>query len=47
MKCDWRVLDALALGHCIKDVAERFRLSWSRVSQRRREYMEDWQEFTA
>lgn len=41
-----QIIDALALGHGTKDVARRFRLSESRVSQLRRQFMEDWARFT-
>jgi hypothetical protein len=42
-----RIIDALALGHRTKDVAQKFGMSQGRVSQLRREFMQDWQHFTA
>ena len=40
-----RIVNALALGHCTKDVAMRFRLSASRISQLRDEFYESWVTF--
>jgi hypothetical protein len=37
-----RIIDALAVGHRTKDVAEKFQMSQGRVSQLRREFMADW-----
>ncbi len=44
---DRAVLDALASGDSTSDVAERFGISPSRVSQLRREFLESWQSFHA
>lgn len=41
-----RIMDALALSHRTKDVAAKFKMSEGRVSQLRREFMDDWQRFT-
>ena len=40
-----RIAEALAVGTSTTDVAERFRVSMSRVSQLRRELHEQWREF--
>jgi hypothetical protein len=42
-----QIMDALALGHRTKDVARQFDMSEGRISQLRREFMEDWNRFTA
>ncbi len=41
-----QIMDALALGHRTKDVAQKFKMSEGRVSQLRREFMDDWHSFT-
>src|SRR5262249_12612521 len=41
-----RILDALALGHRTKDVAQSFAMSQGRVSQLRSEYRRDWRRLT-
>jgi hypothetical protein len=41
------IMHALALGHRTKDVAQKFKMSQGRVSQLRREFMDDWQQFTS
>ncbi len=40
------IMDALAVGERTKDVAEEFGLSYGRVSQLRRQFMQDWDRFT-
>lgn len=40
-----QIMDALALGHRTQDVARQFRLSECRISQMRREFMNDWSRF--
>ena len=40
-----RIAESLAIGLRTKDVARKFRLSWGRVSQLRREFHTLWQEF--
>ena len=42
-----RIMDALAVGHRTKDVAEKFKMTQGRVSQLRREFQQDWTQFTA
>ena len=44
-KRDRRIAEVLAAGHSTGEVAERFHLSPSRVSQKRREYFQAWQAF--
>jgi hypothetical protein len=44
---DRRLIDALMLGERTKDVSEMFGLSQGRISQKRREFLEDWRRFTA
>ena len=44
---DRRVVDDLMLGERIRDVANRYGLSPSRVSQLRRDFYLDWAQFTA
>jgi hypothetical protein len=43
---DRRVIDALLAGGRTKDVSQKFGLSPGRVSQLRRDFMEDWRRFT-
>src|SRR5262245_38334044 len=43
---DRRVIDALLAGGRTKDVSEKFGLTPGRVSQLRRDFMEDWRRFT-
>jgi hypothetical protein len=43
---DRRVIDALMAGGRTKDVSQRFGLSPGRVSQLRRDFLEDWRRFT-
>jgi hypothetical protein len=42
---DRGIIEALALGHRTKDVAQQFRLSPGRVSQKRLDYAHSWREF--
>jgi hypothetical protein len=42
---DRQIAEALAAGHGTSEVAARFRLSPGRISQKRREYLESWQDF--
>jgi hypothetical protein len=44
---DRRVAESLAIGNHTSDVAERFELSESRISQLRRELSESWKQFVA
>lgn len=44
-RCRRRLMDALAMGHRTKDVAEKFRMSEGRVSQLRRDFMQDWEHY--
>lgn len=44
---DRRLIAQMALGHRTKDLARKYRKSEGRISQQRREYMEDWSRFTA
>ena len=39
------IAESLAVGERTGDVARRFRVSQGRISQKRREYLESWQEF--
>jgi hypothetical protein len=41
-----RIMDALAMGERTQDVAKEFGMSQGRVSQLRREFMQDWKRFT-
>jgi hypothetical protein len=43
---DRRVIDALLAGGRTRDVSQRFGLSPGRVSQLRRDFLEDWRRFT-
>jgi hypothetical protein len=43
---DRRVIDALMAGGRTKDVSQKFGLSPGRVSQLRRDFLEDWRRFT-
>ena len=43
---DRRVIDALMAGGRTRDVSQRFGLSPGRVSQLRRDFLEDWRRFT-
>ena len=43
---DQRVIDALMAGGRTKDVSQKFGLSPGRVSQLRRDFLEDWRRFT-
>ena len=36
----------MAIGHRTKDLADRYQVSQGRISQQRREFMEDWQRYT-
>jgi hypothetical protein len=40
-----KIAEALSDGSTTRDVAKRFRLSAGRISQKRRELLESWQEF--
>jgi hypothetical protein len=42
---DRRLIGAMLLGHRTKDLARQFQLSEARISQLRREYKDDWEEF--
>ena len=42
---DREMAEALSKGSTTQDVAKRFRLSPGRISQKRREFLESWQEF--
>ena len=42
---DRKIAQALALGTSTKEAARRFRVSPSRISQKRREYLQNWQTF--
>jgi hypothetical protein len=44
---DRRVIDALTAGSRTKDVSRKFGLTPGRVSQLRRDFLEDWRRFTA
>jgi hypothetical protein len=43
---DRRVIDALMAGGRTRDVSQMFGLSPGRVSQLRRDFLEDWRRFT-
>jgi hypothetical protein len=42
---DRRVIDDLMVGERTMDVAERYGLTWARISQLRREFHQDWSRF--
>jgi hypothetical protein len=42
---DRRIAQALGIGERTQEVAKRFRISEGRVSQKRREFRRDWEEF--
>lgn len=42
-----RIMDAMAMGHRTKDIANQFGSSEGRISQLRREFQQDWQRFTS
>jgi hypothetical protein len=44
---DRKLIDELMLGGRTKDVAEKVKLTPARISQKRREYLADWERFTA
>ncbi len=42
---DRRMIDTMTLGHRTKDLAQKFKISEGRISQKRREYQDDWHQF--
>jgi hypothetical protein len=42
---DRRLVDDLALSHRTKDLANKYGLSPARISQKRREFFDDWRRF--
>ena len=42
---DRRIVETLAIGHSTTEVAKRFHVSAGRISQKRRDFHDSWQDF--